>query len=434
MSGRTGGHNSGGRVGPGWPFINQTKAAMAWLVLLLLASILHDGDAHGAPSTANRDMSQFLEQAAAASASASASAQSPDDAASTVTYPPLSPEEIGQSLRDVPIYYIDRRDGGGILVAGGRDGGGGAHDGQRRQRASQRACYFFLEKDAALANLEQVVKGDDVEQDQTRSKLHVSTANLGQLYEKFWSSRRNHDETGDVEFRLIPNNKELLRARFLLTVTPSDTRRQLSEAEGRRLLAKVNAHPKRFKESYNDIPLFVSSNTRLKMARMPRTRASSRWPRLLVPRFRRGKESDTLALPVYFTLEDMKRDMERASFGGQRPERESGSDTGTCIILNLEELLTQMGNKSRGFDYRDVVFIPPGRKLGTPFVLGGDSEDSVSTTATNSMQEGAQYVDGTTSTDNEKNGEAKEDRIFWLRPRRKIRQQDLDKLFGPDRQ
>ena len=404
---------------------------MAWLVLLLLASILHDGNAHGAPSTANRDMSQFLEQAAAASASA----QSPDDAASTVTYPPLSPEEIGQSLRDVPIYYIDRRDGGGILVAGGGDGGEGAHDGQRRQRASQRACYFFLEKDVALANLEQVVKkGDDEDQDQTKKKMQVSTANLGQLYEKFWSSRRNHDETGDVEFRLIPKNKELLRARFLLTVTPSDTRRQLSEAEGRRLLAKVNAHPKRFKKSYNDIPLFVSSNTRLKMARMPRTRASSRWPRLLVPRFRRGKESDSLALPVYFSFEDMKRDMERASFVRQRPERESGSDTGTCIILNLGELLTQMGNKSRGFDYRDVVFIPPGRKRGTPFVLGGDSEDSVSTTATNSMQEGAQYVDGTTSTGNEKNGEAKDDRIFWLRPRRKIRQQDLDKLFGPDRQ
>ena len=95
-----------------------------------------------------------------------------------------------------------------------------------------------------------------------------------------------------------------------------------------------------------------------------------------------------------------------------------------------------MGNKSRGFDYRDVMFIPPGRKLGTPFVLGGDSEDSVSTTG-NSIQEGAQYVDGgagTTSRSNETNGEAKDDKIFWLRPRRRIRQQDLDKLFGPDRQ
>ena len=82
------------------------------------------------------------------------------------------------------------------------------------------------------------------------------------------------------------------------------------------------------------------------------------------------------------------------------------------------------------------MFIPPGRKLGTPFVLGGDSEDSVSTTVTNhSIQEGGQYVDGGTGTiGNEKDSEAKDDRIFWLRPRRRIRQQDLDKLFGPDRQ
>mmetsp|Transcript_3266 Transcript_3266/g.9396 ORF Transcript_3266/g.9396 Transcript_3266/m.9396 type:complete len:406 (+) Transcript_3266:41-1258(+) len=405
---------------------------MAWLVLLLLASILRHGDAHHAASTTNRlprgggDMSQFLEAAAS------------DDDASTVTYPPLSPEEIRQSLRDVPVYYIDRRDDGGILVAGG--GGGGAYDdGWRRQQAHQKACYFFLEKDAALANLEQVVKGgksDDSDdgsgQGQKGQELQVSTARLGQLYEKFWSSR-NHDETADeVEFRLVPINKELLRARFLLTVTPSDIRRQLSEAEGRRLLAKVNAHPKRFKNSYDDIPLFVSSNMRLKMSRIRRTRAaSSRWPRLLVPRFRRGKASDNnLALPVYFTVEDMKRDMERApGVGGQRPSRESGSDAGT-IIINLGELLTQMGNESRGFDYRDVVFVPPGRKgAGTPFLLDGDSSNSASSvsTVTDSIQEvdGGEILVG---------GESEDDRVFWLRPRRRVRQQDLDALFGPDQQ
>ena len=115
-------------------------------------------------SSASSSISQFLDEQAAA------------DDASSVVYPPLSPEEIGASLRDVQLYYIGRKDTGGILVAGEGDGGWGWGTWQRQQPMTkrQKACYFFLEQEAAQTNLEQVVRGDNSHDDggrqgQTRS-------------------------------------------------------------------------------------------------------------------------------------------------------------------------------------------------------------------------------------------------------------------------
>ena len=188
-------------------------------------------------------MSQFLEEQAAVDAS-------------SVVHPPLSAEEIGDSLRDVPLYYIERKDTGGILVAGSAEEGkstrtsaasaarptdrdSGRRTRQRQQPTTRRqnACYFFLEKEAAQANLEQVVRGDNNQNDggrqgQTQQQLQISTTRLSQLHEKFWPKNNNNkqDEMDDeVDFRLVAIHQELLRARFLLTVTERDVRRQLSD-------------------------------------------------------------------------------------------------------------------------------------------------------------------------------------------------------------
>lgn len=438
---------------------------MMWSILhaLLLSSILGHvastaGTAGGTTVAANRlprggstrtrsgGISQFLEEQGAAAD------------ASSVVYPPLSSEEIGDSLRDVPLYYIERKKGGGILVAGGeeansasaarpahRDSGWRTRTRQQATTRRQKACYFFLEREASMANLEQVVKGGDGHVDGglqgQKEQLQISTARLSQLHEKFWNGNSNkQDEMDDeVDFRLVAINQELLRARFLLTVTERDVQRQLSDEEGRRLLAKVNAQPKRFKSSYNDIPLFLLPQLRIKRSRTSRRRkrSSSRWPRLLVPRIpsRRSVESENnMAVPLYFTFEDMKRDLDRASRGG--------TDTGTCIILNLGELLQQMRKESRGFDYRNIIFVPSGKRVaGTPTLLEIDTEGSTSASTGSSVSEitdsfssekGAKYVDGGAGNRGDGADSKEEDRIFWLRPRRRIRQQDLDTLFGPD--
>ena len=404
-------------------------------------------------STGSSSMGQFLEEQAAAAAAVDAAA------ASSVVYPPLSAEEIGDSLREVPLYYIERRDTGGILVAGGaeelgkstrtnsnaerpthRDGATTGSSGWRtRQRQQptarrQKACYFFLEQEVARENLKQVVSSggnshDDGGRPGQTQPLQISTARLSQLHDKFWRSNNKQDEMDEeVDFRLVAIHQELLRARFLLTVTERDVQRQLSDEEGRRLLAKVNARPKRFKSSYNDIPLFLFPQLRIKRSRK---RSSSRWPRLLVPRLpalpaRQStsmEPENDMAVPLYFTFEDMKRDLDRASRGG--------TDTGTCVILDLGELLQQMRKESRGFDYRNIAFVPPGKRVvGTPILLGGDSGGS--STDSNTGKKNAKYVDGGSSNKQDDGGSEEEDRVFWLRPRRRIRQQDLDALFGPD--
>ena len=319
-----------------------------------------------------------------------------------------------------------------------RDSGWRTRQRQQPTARRQKACYFFLEKEAALANLEQVVRGDNNHDDggrqcQTQQQLQISTARLSQLHEEFWQNNNNNkqDEVdGEVDFRLVAIHQELLRARFLLTVTERDVQRQLSDEEGRRLLAKVSARPKRFKSSYNDIPLFLFPQLRIKRSRISprRKRSSSRWPRLLVPRIPARRSASTefennMAVPLYFTFEDMKRDLDKASRGK--------TDTGTCVILNLGDLLQQMRKESRGFDYRNIAFVPPGKRMtGTPILLDGDI--SGSSTDSNTGKKNAKYVDGGSS-NREDGGDSEEgDRVFWLRPRRRIRQQDLDALFGPD--
>ena len=134
------------------------------------------------------------------------------------------------------------------------------------------------------------------------------------------------------------------------------------------------------------------------------------------------ESENDMAVPLYFTFEDMKRDLDRASRGG--------TDTGTCVILNLGDLLQQMRKESRGFDYRNIAFVPPGKRVaGTPILLDGDI--SGSSVDSNIGGKGTKYMDGVAGRDS---GNAEEeDRVFWLRPRRRIRQQDLDALFGPDR-
>ena len=324
-----------------------------------------------------------------------------------------------------------------------RDSGWRTRQRQQPTMRRQKACYFFLEKEAALANLEQVVRGDNNHDDggrqgQTQQQLQTSTARLSQLHEKFWHNNRKtkQDEVDDeVDFRLVAIHQELLRARFLLTVMERDVQRQLRDEEGRRLLAKVNARPKRFKSSYNDIPLFLFPQLRIKRSRISprRKRPSSRWPRLLVPRLpalsaRRSTSTEfenNMAVPLYFTFDDMKRDLDKASCGK--------TDTGTCIILNLGDLLQQMRKESRGFDYRNIAFVPPGKRMtSTPILLDGDI--SGSSTDLNTGKKNAKYVDGGSSHREDDGGseEEEEDRVFWLRPRRRVRQQDLDALFGPD--
>ena len=135
------------------------------------------------------------------------------------------------------------------------------------------------------------------------------------------------------------------------------------------------------------------------------------------------ESENNMAVPLYFTFEDMKRDLDKASRGK--------TDTGTCVILNLGDLLQQMRKESRGFDYRNIAFVPPGKRMtGTPILLDGDI--SGSSTDSNTVKKNAKYVDGGSS-NREDDGDSEEgDRVFWLRPRRRIRQQDLDALFGPD--
>ena len=342
------------------------------------------------------------------------------------TYPAMTHGDLSRCLGNVPLYCLSRRSDGGVLLAAGRGRAGSKGSGAGAGGGGKLA-YFFLSRETAEANLKKVLEGDPPEEG---GGLRVSKASLGKLWGRFFpsvagavlgapsgSGERDADDGGGggdegVDFRLVADSDELLRARFLLTITDKDLRglgegEDLTAEAGRRLLQKAGSKPAKFRGEFNDIPVFVVPQLRLRRSRPA-------WV-LRAPFARGGRREEGDYLPVYFCMDDL------AAAVGQVAEFE-GASPGTCV-MDLRELLTQLGRKqdSVGFDPRRFVFVPAGggrRKFGRPIVAEEAYADVLGEGSAGGQEEDSPYVDRRTN---------------WLRPRRGLRQQDMDALFGPDR-
>mmetsp|Transcript_35063 Transcript_35063/g.76736 ORF Transcript_35063/g.76736 Transcript_35063/m.76736 type:complete len:500 (-) Transcript_35063:56-1555(-) len=400
---------------------------------------------NGGNSASSIDMAEFL---ASSSASDPTRSSAPTPADTQISYPPLSHDEISHALRDITLYCITRKADGGVLVAGGsparssaagrfRGGKAGGSSASRGGGTTQ-AAYFFLSKHAAEANLDQVLQGQNSQEEGIggRSKgsgssrsgeLEISTVSLDKIWEKVFGTGTAESRSSGIEFRLVPDAEELLKARFLLTVTERDLNaaggQRMSEAAGRRLMHRVNYRPAKFKGSYNDIPLFVVPQMRLAGGRQRRYQSRSKWPSLWVPfRRRRGSGRSYLPMPVYFSLEDLASDVQKVpEFADQAP---------ATAVMNLSELLKQMSqNKSVSFDLRQVALIPPGgggKAYGRPVAAdpAGREGERILASASNIDHAGNSRGEGDSSPYAE--------RHFWLRPRRRLTRRDYETLFGPD--
>lgn len=144
-----------------------------------------------------------------------------------------------------------------------------------------------------------------------------------------------------VEYRLVPDTRDLLGARMLLTMTPEDTEKLkngelMSSEMAQKALERAIADTPKFKATFNEIPLFTIAQMRMQR------------------KGEEGKPANTL-LPMYFSLQNMigtwQLFMENAGPDVQGVEP-------SINLMALSDLVEMMRNESE-INFRDVVLVPP---------------------------------------------------------------------------
>jgi len=182
-------------------------------------------------------------------------------AAGGVEKVPMSKEEIEEWMEHIPVFAVTDSKGSGVVLKPENDSS---------------IFYFFLNPLQANATLTQL-KAQNEEMD-----LKVSAFSLGKIWfdllhadpekeVKLKSSTDAQEETTTkgVQYRLVPDTRDLLGARMLLTMTPEDGEK-LKESgsmtptgNDSSCLQKAMTESPKFKQPYNEIPIFTITQMRM---------------------------------------------------------------------------------------------------------------------------------------------------------------------------
>ena len=253
------------------------------------------------------------------------------------TFPALTQEEIEEWLGHIPLFAVTDSNGAGVVLKPDND---------------TSVMYFFLSPQMANATLAQL-KGTNEELD-----LKVSAFSLG----KIWYKVLNGDQSeiklkqpgaddasaetltgGKVEYRIVPDTRDLLGARMLLTMTPEDGEEMKKAGEemtpelAQKAVEKAMTESPEFKENYNEIPVFLIAQMRMQKP------ASE------------GSEAKTI-LPMYFSLQTMVSTWQQ--FMGAQSDPDLKNMEPAINVMNLHKLVDMMSKPSE-IDFRSCLLLPP---------------------------------------------------------------------------
>lgn len=252
-------------------------------------------------------------------------------------YPAMTKEEISDWLEHIPVFAVTDSNGAGVVL---------------KPDNATSVFYFFMSPVQANATLSQL-KGANEDMD-----LKVSAFSLG----KIWFSLLNGspdeevmlkqpgvegDEgkmmTKGVEYRLVPDTRDLLGARMLLTMSPEDGEKlkagdTLNAEAAQAALKKAITESPKFNATFNEIPVFTISQMR--MQKKPEEGDSG--------------EPVTL-LPMYFSLQNLVGTWQQ--FMTSAPAEVQQVEP-AINLLSLHELIDMMQKESE-IDWRTVVLVPP---------------------------------------------------------------------------
>jgi hypothetical protein len=288
----------------------------------------------------------------------------------------MSQSEIEEWLEHIPVFAVTDSNGAGVVL---------------RPENDTSVFYFFLNPMQANATLTQLKTAN---QDMD---LKVSAFSLGKIWfnllqsadgkETILKSPKGDDasstessSTKDVEYRLVPDTRDLLGARMLLTMTPEDGEK-LKESGGmtpemaQAAVKKAMEESPKFKETYNEIPVFTIAQMRMQKQ---------------ATEGENGGEPVTL-LPMYFSMQNMVNTWQE--FMKSAPPEVQGVEP-AINLLSLHDLVNMMQTESE-IDWRHVVLVP---MAGAG--MGGGSDTS-STTASAATLDPMAQMGGATLGDDE---------------------------------
>lgn len=258
-------------------------------------------------------------------------------------YPAMTRAEVEDWLEHIPVFAVTDSSGAGVVL---------------KPDSDTSVFYFFMSPMQANATLQQL-KSANSEMD-----LKVSAFSLGKIWfsllqdgsstEVKLKSPGSEEETATkgVEYRLVPDTRDLLGARMLLTMTPEDGEKMKNDGMTPELaqeaLKKAMETAPKFNATYNEIPVFTIAQMR--MQKKPEE----------------GDDGEPVTLlPMYFSLQTMVGTWQQ--FMQSAPADIQGMEP-AINLMSLHELVDLMQKESE-VDWRNVVLVP-----GTP-IGGGDGPE-----------------------------------------------------------
>jgi hypothetical protein len=247
----------------------------------------------------------------------------------------MTPAEIEDWMEHIPVFAVTDSNGAGVVL---------------KPDDSSSVFYFFLNPLAANATLGQL-KSVNEEMD-----LKVSAFSLGKIWFKLLNADPNQEvllkqpgsegegeTTKGVEYRLVPDTRDLLGARMLLTMTPEDsemlkTGEAMTPEMAQKAIEKAMTESPKFKGTFNEIPVFTIAQMRMQKQ----------------PEAADAGEAITL-LPMYFSLQNMVGTWQQ--FMAQASPELQGVEP-AINLMSLQDLVEMMQKESE-IDFRHVVLVPP---------------------------------------------------------------------------
>ena len=267
----------------------------------------------------------------------------------------MSQDEIEEWLGHIPVYAVTDSNGAGVVL---------------KPDSDTNVFYFFMNPIMANQTLA-TLKSANEDLD-----LRVSAFSLGKIW---FRVLQNGDSTevklkkpgsGDdsaeiskgVEYRLVPDTRDLLGARMLLTMDPQDNeaiqKGEVTEDVARKAIEKAMTEATKFNATFNEIPVFMIQQMR--MQKQPEE----------------GSDDEPVTLlPMYFNLQNMVAIWQQ--FAAQSPE--AGGVEPNINLLDLFELVEKMQEESE-IDFRNVVLVPSA-PMGT-----GAAPEAASPSSTDGVQ------------------------------------------------
>ena len=176
--------------------------------------------------------------------------------------------------------------------------------------------------------------------------------------------------TKGVEYRLVPDTRDLLGARMLLTMNPEDGEKlkageSMTPEMAQKAIEKAMTESPKFKATFNEIPVFTIAQMRMQKQNNEG----------------QPDESTTL-LPMYFSLQNMVGTWQAFMAQSNAPPEVKNVEP-AINLLSLHDLVDLMMAGSE-IDFKSVVLVPPVPEagpgpstMGSPQAAAGDSMSSM---------------------------------------------------------